>query len=248
MKKIAIVTLMMLCSMTMMAKITAYVWKGTLGTEIKFQLDVKENSFGALIGQTTYFRKNGKVARIKCYGYRSVDSDGNVYFLLDEFNGTKECGHFCIEMTMGKFQFGSWSYGNKTLGMDLTEFPEPGKADIAFDPVTTAKDAVGEYSFSYESNIEGMDDNGGTCLIKLAGDNRIKWSMCQVTPNIAEAEGEAEYGNGIFSGKHEEYTFDAYVDKDFIYVKKTCSAEVRESDFWGMGATIAGIYVKKVKK
>lgn len=246
MKHIITTLLLLCCALTASADVTPWAWEGKLNGNISFRLEIEESTFGTLIGQTTYFRKNGKTAVIPCYGHRvEYDDDENIVFMLDEYDGTKQCGHFYIDLCEGKLVEGNWSLLNKTYEMshmvDLE--PIPGTEHL-YHPVSNIDDACGEYSFIYDSGNEFTPEYGGSCTITKTGPNTIHWSMAQVTPNIAEAEGDSEFNGSYFVGHFGDFTFEAYVDRRFIYVKNTNDSPF-EMDEWGAWSTIEGIYVRK---
>lgn len=233
--------------MAAMADVFNHSWNGKLGKDISFKLSFAESTFGTLIGETTYYRKNGKTAVIKCFGYRVDYENGTHSFFLNEYDGTKVCGTFFIEVDNDdNFQSGTWSLVDKELQMNEIEESEDADEDKGFfSPVNSINEAVGEYDFTYATGNPYNPENGGNCEIKKKSPNTISWSMAQVTPNIAEANGESIFDNAYFKGEYEGFTFEAYVDKKFIYVKQTNTEPVEMEDYWGMAATIEGIYVRK---
>lgn len=241
-------TLMLLCcALTASADVFPYAWEGKMGNNINIKLEVEESTFGTLIGRTTYYRKNGTMATIPCYGHRIVYDEGaSVAFALTEFDGTKVCGNYILEMGEGEsFEGGRWSLLDKEY--DLNSFvdlnPAPG-SDYMFAPISNINEAVGTYSFTYKTGNPNMPECGGSCTITKKGANQIHWSMTQVTPNIAEAEGDATLDGSYFTGRHGDFTFEAYIDRNFIYVQNT-NTEPFEVDDWGAWATIEGIYVRE---
>lgn len=246
MKHLLTTLLLLCCALTASADVIPWAWEGKLGANISFRLEVEESTFGTLIGRTTYLRKNGTTAVIPCFGHRiDYDNDDSIVFYLDEYDGTKQCGHFYIELRDGVIQEGNWSLLDKTYAMNsiVDLDPAPGTEHL-YSPVSSVSEACGEYSFTYASGNDFMPEYGGSCTITKLGGNKIHWSMSQVTPNIAEAEGDSELHGGYFEGRFGEFTFEAYVDRRFIYVKNTNDGPV-EMDEWGAWSTIEGVYVRE---
>lgn len=249
MKHLLATLLLFCCTLAASADVTPWAWEGKLGQNIRIRLEIEQSTFGTLIGQTTYYRKNGKTAVIPCYGYSiENDDDDTIVFILDEYDGTKQCGHYYMTLQGGELKSGSWSLLDKSYEMnsmvDLN--PTPGTEHF-YHPVSNIDEACGEYTFSYESGNAFMPEHGGNCTITKTGPNTIHWSMLQVTPNIAEAEGDSEFNGSYFKGHFGEFTFEAYVDRSFIYVKNTNDSPIHMSD-WGNRATIAGIYIREAQK
>lgn len=241
MKKTIFTLALMLCSLIAIADVYTYSWTGKLGDNINFRLDLQESTFGTLIGEVTYFRKNGKVAKIPAYGYiLNYEGQDECSYILNEYNGTKVCGTFFFEIKDGK-PVGTWNLLDKELEINNVlgcDDPETDEIDF-FNPATSAN-ATGNYEFSY-SRGNGLEDCGGSCSLKVIG-GKINWEMTQVTPNIAEGNGTSNFNNAYFTGKVSNFEFEAYVDKKFIYVKRTDNSG--PVDDWGMAATIEGIYVR----
>lgn len=249
MKQLITAILLFCCALTASADVTPWAWEGKLGANISFRLEVEESTFGTLIGQTTYFRRNGKTSVIPCYGQRiEYEDDESIVFLLDEYDGTKQCGHFYIDLCEGKIVEGTWSLLDKTYEMEgmIDLEPVPG-TEYLYRPISSIDEACGEYTFTYASGNPYMPEYGGSCTITKTGPNTIHWSMGQVTPNIAEAEGDSELHGAYFEGHFGEFTFEAYVDRRFIFVKNTNDGPIQMDD-WGAHSTIAGIYVREMKK
>jgi len=244
MKKILFTLTLMLCSLVAMADVYSYSWSGKLGEKINFRLDLQESTFGTLIAEVTYFRKNGKVANIPAYGYVVNYDNGDSAYILNEYDGNKICGTFFFNINDKGIMEGSWSLLDKELKMnDIAKKDDPESDNLDFfHPANNMKEAAGEYSFKYD-RAKGLEPGLGNCSLRKIDNNQIKWEMTQVTPNIAEAQGTGNFNNGYFTGKYCNFEFEAYVDKKFIYVKRT--DESGPVDDWGMAATIEGIYVRK---
>lgn len=71
--------------------------KGKLGANINFQIDAQYwgDDPCLVVGQTTYFRKNGSESHIKVYGTIG-EVEGGTYCELYEFANNRVCGHFSI--------------------------------------------------------------------------------------------------------------------------------------------------------
>lgn len=238
-----IISLIILCSaFGLKADLNHYSFKGKLGSSITFKLDLQENNRGILSGETTYYRKNGKTAVIKVYGTREELGDGAYILNLIEYDKNKECGYFHIDMNGEWIKNGWWWLGEKTLDMNNLENLEPNYNKRFFHPVYEAKDAEGVYRFTRASGNPNFPEHGGNCAIMASG-NKLIWSMTQVTPNIADATGTAEFEYSGFTDSYSNYLFETYIDENFIVVTRT-NPEDGMVDDWGMGAEIGGIYVK----
>lgn len=246
MKHLLILILLLCSSLTASADVTPWAWDAKLGDNIRIRLEVEESTFGTLIGKTTYFRRNGKKAVIPCYGHCiKHDDDERIHFLLDEYVGIEQCGHFYIIILNGEIQEAYWTYHDKRYDMnsivDLN--PTPG-TEYNYSPISNINEACGDYFFIEKTGNDFFPEYMGSCTITKTGPNTIHWSMGQVTPNIAEAEGDSEIDGAYFKGSFGNFKFEAYIDRRFIFVKNTNEAPFTMED-WGAWATIAGIYIRK---
>ncbi len=222
------------------ADLKHYALEARLGESISLKLELQENSFGVLAGQSTYNRKNGSKSVISVFGNR-LDDDDDTTLLVQEYDGTKICGEFVLTLKKGAITEGRWSLNDKTYEMNSIVMLEPDYSKRFFHPVSSAAKAVGEYAFTYVSG--NGDERGGHCDLKMVG-NRLKWDMAQVTPNIATGSGTSAFADSGFKGSVSEFKFEAYVDERFVYVKQTNPGEA-EVDDWGAWATLQGLYVRK---
>lgn len=242
---LCIFAMAILCPQQAVADVFQHSWQGKMGPGISFQINFEESTFGTLIGETTYFRKNGKVSVIHCYGMRIGDEDDDeISYFLTEYVGTKVCGYITLSLKGGRLEHGSWSLLDKVYEMYDMEEPDYIPFFDYFMPVGGPNDAAGEYSFTYATGNPSFPESGGHCTITMKGPDTIHWEMSQVTPNIAEASGDSKMTGPYFEGRHGDFTFEAYVDKQIIYVKDTSPANI-ETDDWGAWATIEGVYVRK---
>ncbi len=222
-----------------------YAWQGKLGTDISFRLELEQASNGLVIGETTYFRKNGKTANIPVYGFYLHLEDGDE-LVLTEYDGRTACGTFIIEIDQnGELQCGKWSHLDKEL--DLNEINKVsfsyGKHEKFIYPATGAQ-CNGEYGFRYKTGNPNWDENGGYAELKVGiNGKQIKWEMNQVTPNIAEGSGTSALITNTFSGKVGSFKFKAYIYKDCLYVINTNPQDAPWDEF-GAHATLEGIYLK----
>ncbi len=243
MKKITFLLFSFLVALMAKADLEHYAWELNLGESIKMKLELQENSFGVLAGQSTYYRKNGSESVISVFGFR-LDQDEDVVFAVKEYDGTKICGDITLYLNSGSIREGFWAMGEKSYEMNNIEVLEPDYSKRFFHPATSASKAVGEYAFNYEGG--NGDELGGHCDLKLAG-NRLRWEMAQVTPNIAEGSGTSVFKDAGFIGRVSNFEFEAYVDERFVYVKRT-NPEDGAVDDWGAWATLQGLYVRKGMK
>lgn len=242
---LGILALMMLLALPVQAQ-RKYSFRGKLGEKILFRLDLEQNKEGVIAGETTYYRKNGQVAKLRVVGwYDSPEEQANPTLNLTEYDGTKQCGYFSIELKGGKVSGGNWFLSGKEYkeleinDLEMTQFP----AGVRYlQPAVASPKITGEYSYTFDR--AGIDECGGTCELKFVGGNKVKYSISSVTPNIAESEGTGSLQNGYFNSKHGNYHFRAYVDKNFVYIWPTNDGYV-EVDDWGAHATIAGTYIRK---
>ena len=232
--------LLTICCTTAMAE--KYAFKGTINKTISFRLELQTNAFGAVAGETTYYRKNGKVAHLPVYG--SIEKDGrDLLIFAHEYDGVDICGTFNLTIANGKLKEGKWNNDDKFLTISVTSYPPLSEVHDYLQPVTSPKDAEGEYGFSY-SRGDGLDDGGGFCTIKANGKG-ITYEMSTVTPNIAELpERQATIVNSQVSGSYSNFRYKAYLDKNFVYVKRT-NPDGGQVEDWGAHATVEGYYVKK---
>lgn len=163
--------------------------KGKLGDEISFRLDLEEVEYhGFVIGETTYYRKNGKVSKIKVYGNgEHTEYDGSNYhsLTLTEYNGTKVCGVFYVLFDEdGNFDNGRWVWNDKSYEMNEIENLPTNNMKTYVKPVDLEK-ATGVYEFSFVTN--NGDERGGTLELYSERKN-LAYHICQVNPNIAETQ------------------------------------------------------------
>ncbi len=248
MKKL-ILFLLFLISLSANAANKHYALRGTLGENIDFRLDLEEDAYhGIVIGQTTYFRKNGKISKINVYGNSEEETiDGRKYrsFRLCEFLGTKICGnfHFMINAD-GNIDSGCWTLGDKTYGMNdgMVELLDLDGYQTFFKPVDI-ENAGGVYKFSYASGNEGMPEYGGRIELYPYCKN-VAYHICQVTPNIAETSGKmAEiFNNQFYLFVDGDIIYDVFAFEDVVFVKHT-NSKSRHPESFGANADVEGIYI-----
>lgn len=238
MKRLTLSLLALCYVMIAIASVKHYAWKGQLGTSINFKLEVQENEMGAIAGQTTYYRKNGKISVIPVYGHRINYRDATSAIALNEYEGTKICGTFYILLKEKTVIEGNWHLMDRSYKMYVQNVT-PNQSQRFLQPITSLTQAKGEYSFTYDCGLE--DPCGGSCTLKVFG-NKLKWDMVQVTPNIAEGTGTSMLQGSKFGGKTGNFHFVAYVDKHFVYVKRINDGPL---DDFGAHATLEGIYVRE---
>ena len=218
-----------------------YSCRGQLEGGISFRLDLEQNKDGIVSGETTYYRKNGKISKIRCLGRYLKFDGGEEELSIREFDGKKHCGYFMLNVKNGKITGGEWSLIEKTLpieSLEQTIFPS---GTTYFHPATGAG-VKGEYNFLYDRGAD-LDPCGGTCILKYAN-GKVKYDFCTVTPNIAEDSGTATLNGSYFNAAHGAYRYRVYVDRDFCCVWYTGKGYV-EVDDWGHNASLEFIYVKK---
>lgn len=250
MKKL-ILFLLCLISLSANADNKHYAFRGTLGENINFRLDLEEDTYhGIVMGQTTYYRNNGKIAKIKVYGNSKKSEEANTnlrFFILSEFNGTKVCGNFMIALEAdGSFNEGYWSLGNKMYGMSNVEFLPTDDAPTFFKPVDI-KDAGGVYEFTYASGNADMPEYGGTLQLYPYRED-IAYHVSQVTPNIAETMGKM---SEIFENRFYFFvgrtSYDVFAFEDVVFVKR-CNPQSGHPDSFGANADIEGYYIATGKE
>jgi len=243
MKKYLLVILMLCVQNVLMAQ-KKYSFRGKLGQNIAFRLDLEQNKDGIIAGETTYYRKNGQVAKLRVYGWKKNAESQGFYngdaLFLTEYDGTKQCGTFSFGVNaQGLPVEGSWSWHDKEFAfnsIEKTVFP----AGVTYFHPAKGTAINGEYSYSY-TRSNGMEDCGGTCVLKFIN-GKVRYEICAVTPNIAEENKTAMLNGSYFTGSHGEYRYKAYIDRNFVCIWATKHGEV---DDWGAWATIDGIYLKK---
>ena len=146
----------------------------------------------------------------------------------------------------GNFVKGNWSLVDKELNMKNIVELEPDFGKRFFHPTNNIKDAVGKYSFTYQTGNPNMPECGGHCYL-VAEKGKLHWMMGQVTPNIAEGEGMASFVDSGFKGSYQNFSFEAYVDEYFVYVWRTNPDEGQVDD-WGAWATLEGVYVRELEE
>lgn len=218
---------------------TYYTFDGKLGSDIRFRLNLKQLSCNIISGQTTYYRKNGEVAKIMVVGH-AESSGSSKTLVLKEFNGKRNCGDFEIKLSGDNFSSGFWKYLGKVLSMNEIEQSDADTTINYFLPATPSE-IPGSYEFVVRSGNPNIGDYTGSCSLKTHG-SKIGWFMHQAMPMEAEAEGESELDVCFFEGKSGDFEFIAYIDERFVYVmRKDHSTPLVE---FGFGATLEGCYIK----
>lgn len=248
MKKL-ILLLLLLISLSANAANKYYALRGILGNNIDFRLDLEEDVYhGIVMGQTTYYRKNGKIARIKVYGNSEEETiDGRKYrsFRLCEFLGTKICGnfHFMINAD-GDIESGCWTLGDKMYGMSegMVELLNLDEYKTFFKPLDI-ENAGGVYKFSYASGNRNMPEYGGMIELYPYCKN-VAYHVSQVTPNIAETHGKmAEiFNNRFYFLVDGDICYDVFAFEDAVFVKRA-NYKSRHPDTFGANADIEGVYI-----
>lgn len=244
MKKLLVIMCLALgLSVAAQAQIQSYAWVGTLGKSTSVRLEFQRNSDDIVSGQMTYYRKNGQVAKIPVKGsfYPAEKKGETDQVYLNEYDKRKICGYIMVILKGSAVQQGSkWHFGEKEMALHDTK-PVELKGGPYF--VSAKGDQVtGEYGFTYDSNNGLQEEYGGYCSLQYE-DGVVTYSMSQVTPNIAEAEGAANLVGNAFTGQVSNFKFRCRVYKDFLYVIRTNPDAGWVEDF-GAHATLEGIYLK----
>ena len=221
-----------------------YAWEGYLNATTHFRLELEQGRNNLVIGEMTYFRKNGTVSDIPVYGVFREIGDGE-WLLLHEYNGRKECGTITIDIGANDAIYaGTWSYGNKEMVMSKTEkvqFSE-GKHETFFHPASP-EEMKGEFGFSYVKSEEPLVEGGGYVKLTPYGDDMVRWEMNNISGGTAEASGESVIELNTFEGVYQNFEFRAFVYKDCIYVMRT-NPDDGPIDDWGVAGTLEGVYLR----
>ena len=183
--------------------------------------------------------KNG----VDINGVAFKGEDGKDILFLREYDGSKECGTFYITLNGEWIEHGAWMLGEKNLEFnDLrnSTFSE-GKHGTFFYPAE-GEEAVGYYAFNYHSDNPILAGPGGHAKLVQRG-SRLFWEMAQVTPNIAEGQGNSVLVGNKFNGRTGKFMFTAWAYKNCLYVK-CLNPEEDFSDEFGAWATLEGIYIR----
>lgn len=225
-----------------------YSFRGKLDGRILFRLDLQQNKDGIVAGETTYYRKNGQIAKLPVVGWyrqptqQMIDNGYDVISIdVFEYDGTKQCGYFSVELKDGDIAGGYWLHNDKELAIsdiEKTQFP-PGKQ--YFNPVTGPA-IKGEYTYSYTPN-SGMDECGGSCSLAY-NKGKVHFDIGSVTPNIAEDKGVATLTGSYFTASHQDFRYKAYIDRRFVCIW-SINDDYVEVDDWGAHATVEGVYIRK---
>lgn len=220
-----------------------YAWDGKLGKDIHFRLEIERNSEGLVLGETSYFRKNGQITDIPVFGTYSKDDQGNEILYLNEFDGNTQCGSFYIRVSGEWVKEGHWSLGEKILEFNDLENVgfSYGKNGTFFYPAE-GEAVNGYYSFTYPNDNPDMQMRGGHAELTVKG-SKVQWEMAQVTPNIAEGQGQSTLVGNKFSGNVGSFLFSAWVYQNCVYVK-CLNPDAEPNEDFGAWATLEGIYVR----
>lgn len=225
--------------------------KGKLGESISFRIDLEHDIYmGTVMGETTYYRKNGKVSNIKVYGFatKTVIFDDDYFTLeLDEFDGTKMCGHFYILVSSeGRFDNGQWSFGEKTLQMNEIENLPTNNAKNYLQPLNLVE-AQGVYEYSVVSNSQTLPEYSGVLQIYVQRKN-FAFSISTITPNIAETKQRtSEFFKEICYFYVGKILYNILSYRGAIFVKRVHENEGQNYEF-GRNADIVGVYIPTGKE
>lgn len=239
MKRILFTLLLCLAFVAVKANVRQqYAWTGKLGPSISFLLELEENYNGFVSGETTYYRKNGKQAHIRVYGSARHDGDYTT-LMLNEYDGTRVCGHFNIQLNGEWITDGFWTLDEKNLQMNNLENVRFSRA--SFFHLVDATQAEGVYKFAY-SRGKGLDDGVGHAQLCARG-GEVAYTFCQVTPNIAEARGfDADPWGNNFSFAVGNACFVVQTYADCLYCYRT-NPDDGPCEGFGAWATIEGVYI-----
>lgn len=246
MKKL-ILFLLCIISLSVNAANKRYALKGKLGKSISFRLDIEEDTYhGILIGQTTYYRKNGNVAKIKAYGIQHKQDDTNPNYrilTLSEFDGTRICGNIVVTLNAdGSFSEGVWYFDGREYDMNNIKMLPENECPTLFNPVDIEK-ASGVYRFFCPAGKMSVREYGGTFQMYYYRNN-VAYSACQVTPNIAETKGKmAEIFANQFYFYVDNASYDVFAFEDAVIVKRT-NPQVGPVESFGAYVDVEGIYMK----
>lgn len=217
--------------------------------QVDFRLDLEELEYYNLVmGEVTYYRKSGRIAKIKVYGYGYDDEyvEGTFHALtLQEFTGTKICGYWSLLFDGDSFVNGSWSLDpDKYYDMKDVE-PIPTDNVKTFFQAVDLTEAGGVYKFSYDSYNSYNDiknEYGGTLELYAQGRN-LSYSICQVTPNIAEVRNTSSefWENKLYIDVADTY-YTLFAFDGVMYVMHNNLAEGPSENF-GANADIVGCYI-----
>ncbi|MBO4730986.1 MAG: right-handed parallel beta-helix repeat-containing protein [Bacteroidaceae bacterium] len=226
------------------AVVRRYAWEGYLNATTHFRLELEQAFNNLVIGEMSYFRKNGTVSDIPVYGVFREIGDGE-WLILHEYNGRKECGTITIDIGANDAVYaGTWSNGNKEMVMSKTEkvqFSE-GKHETFFHSASPAE-MKGEFGFSYVKSEEPLVEGGGYVKLTPYGNDMVRWEMNNISGGIAEANGESIIDFNSFEGSYQNFEFRAFVYKDCIYVMRT-NPDDGPIDDWGVAGTLEGVYLR----
>lgn len=222
-----------------------YALQGKLGDNINFRLDLEEEQYtNNVFGETTYFRKDGKVSKIKVYGfaYDHEFVEGKLHSIeLKEFLGTKVCGYWSILLNNDTFENGMWMLNGKMYDMNEIETLPTDDAPSFIKPLNIS-DATGVYKFTYDSGNEEMPEYGGTVQF-LTKKNNLAYTICQVTPNIAEVQNTtSEFYNNILYVRSGSRTYVIQTYEDAVFISHYFPTDPPSEDF-GANADITGVYI-----
>lgn len=224
-----------------------YAIEGILGDNIKFTLDLEEDEYwGHIAGEVTYYRQKSSISKIKIYGqaYDEPYEEGEFHTLyLKEFLGTKICGNWKLIFYDGNFSVGNWELGDKFLDMNQVIFHPITEPHIFLHPHDIA-DAKGVYKFSYDSGNEAMPEYGGTLQLNPAYKGNLAYTVCQVTPNIAEVQNTVTdfWDHSFYIATEDDiyYRVSAY---DGVVFVVHINPDDSPSDEFGAHSDIVGAYV-----
>lgn len=223
------------------ARTTRYAWKGKMGSNISFSIDLQENADGIIAGCTTYYRKNGKTSRIPVYGHREKGDEGTSMLYLNEFEGNSICGSYFINTSGKNFNFGTWFHNATTHELNSITPASPSTSIAYLHPVESPLSIAPYYSFQYETGNPSTPVRNGECELYLE-DDKVQWRISQLGPDIAEVEGESPFDSSCFSNTKGNNLFKAYVDKYFVLITPT-NPDAPASGF-SSWTTFDGIYVR----
>ncbi len=227
-----------------------YSFKGKLGADINFRIDLEEEDYtNVVMGQMTYYRKNGKTSKIKVFGTSTktvIFDDDYKELYLNEYNGTKICGDIHMLITAdGIFDNGTWSFNDKVLTMENVE--KISNSPSMMLPTRNLDEAQGVYEYSIPTGNAQMPEYGGQLQLYVQGKN-FAYSFSVATPNIAKVNARtSEFFRNCFYFYAGDVQYRMLSYDGVIYISRN-NTHKGQNEAFGKGADIEGFYIATGKE
>lgn len=214
------------------------------------RLEIETEVSGIAAGTIVYHPEKKNESRIRLFGDVSQawdwesDDEEDTHYRIDftEYldDGTR-CGSMSLDLLNGTITGGTWTMDEKSY---TVRCDSQSRTDLEESILLKHLDADaldGKYGWTQKFAGSDLEYAGELTCAKESADE-ISFSVCNVMPNIAQAEGVATKDGDSFYWYHEDCGVLYYINvfKDAVYI--THPEFDYDGDCYGMGASIKGWY------